>query len=433
MVITPGTTNDPAGRAGARIRRRPKDRKAQITRAAAETFSAQGYHATSMEAIANKVGISAPALYRHYPSKYEMFAVVVGVLGQQLVDSTAFIDEVTDAEIAQDPQAVLDQLIDRIIASSIVNREGGGLFRWQARYLQPDDHAKLMMQLRTVSSRMRRPLNVLRPGLNALEQWTLTVALVSVAGSIVGHRLQLPDDEIRPLLITAARSVAATQLPQADEIGVNRPSVWRIFTPDAGPYEALLHSAVAIFGKKGYAETGVSEIAEAVGVPASGVYRYFSSKSDILATGLQRALDRMAGEMSAVAGVFAEPDEALRRLIEAYVATVFANPDLAAVYDTERVNLAASERELLRDSERAFIDTWVRPLLVVRPELDVVHAKFLVHALAALVDDLSRVARGGEIPGRGFFAGGPGYAQACLRKLMESIAFGVPAFDPHAE
>lgn len=75
------------------------------------------------------------------------------------------------------------------------------------------------------------------------------------------------------------------------------------------------------------------------------------------------------------------------------MATVFANPELAAVYDTERVNLASAERELLRDSERAFMDTWAKPLIMVRPGLDSDHARFLVHVLAVLVDDLGRVAR----------------------------------------
>ncbi|HTM85849.1 MAG TPA: helix-turn-helix domain-containing protein, partial [Mycobacterium sp.] len=109
VVISLGATNDPAGLSGALIKRRPKDRKAQIARAAAETFSAMGYHAASMEAIAAKVGISAPALYRHYPNKYQMFAAVVGMLGQQLVDCTAFLDEVSDRELAEDPAGVLDR------------------------------------------------------------------------------------------------------------------------------------------------------------------------------------------------------------------------------------------------------------------------------------------------------------------------------------
>ena len=73
-------------------RRRPKDRKAQVERAAAEAFSAAGYHAVRMEAIAARVGISAPALYRHYPSKYDLFRAAVLNLGQQLVDCTEFVD-----------------------------------------------------------------------------------------------------------------------------------------------------------------------------------------------------------------------------------------------------------------------------------------------------------------------------------------------------
>ena len=55
-----------ARNASAEIRRRPKDRKAQIARAAAEAFSEQGYHGVSMEAIAARVGVSAAALYRPY-------------------------------------------------------------------------------------------------------------------------------------------------------------------------------------------------------------------------------------------------------------------------------------------------------------------------------------------------------------------------------
>ncbi|WP_084014133.1 TetR/AcrR family transcriptional regulator [Mycolicibacter kumamotonensis] len=425
MVITLGATNDPAERVGGQIRRRPKDRKAQITRAAAEAFSAQGYHATSMEAIASRVGISAPALYRHYPSKYHMFAVVVGALGQQLVDCTAFLLDVSDAELEQDPAAVLDRIVVALLETALLNREIGGLYRWQGRYLKSDDQAKLMAQMATVNRRIQRPIGALRPELNAVERWTLAASLLSVAGSILGHRLQLPDDEIRPMLIEAARALVATRLPRPGDVGVNRLTVWRLFTPDAGPYEALLHAAILLFGKKGYAETSVTEIADAVGVPASGVYRYFSSKADILTTGLQRAMDRIAGEMSAIASVFADPREALARLVEAYVATVFANPELAAVYDTERVNLASAERELLRDSERAFMDTWAKPLIMVRPGLDSDHARFLVHMLAVLVDDLGRVARERKAKyGEESDPGGPGYAQACLRKLMESIVFG---------
>ncbi len=55
--------------AGDGVRRRPKDRKAQIARASAEAFSALGYHNVSMDAIAGRVGVSAAALYLYFRDK----------------------------------------------------------------------------------------------------------------------------------------------------------------------------------------------------------------------------------------------------------------------------------------------------------------------------------------------------------------------------
>ena len=55
----------PAGRA-----RRPKDRRVRIAMAAAELFCAHGYHGVGIDDIAAAVGISGPAVYRHFPTKY---------------------------------------------------------------------------------------------------------------------------------------------------------------------------------------------------------------------------------------------------------------------------------------------------------------------------------------------------------------------------
>lgn len=55
------------------VRKRPRDRRAQIAAASAEAFGALGYHGVSMEDIASRLDISSTALYRHYPSKYALF------------------------------------------------------------------------------------------------------------------------------------------------------------------------------------------------------------------------------------------------------------------------------------------------------------------------------------------------------------------------
>ncbi|MEO8816182.1 MAG: helix-turn-helix domain-containing protein [Mycobacterium sp.] len=412
--------SDARGKPVAQIRRRPKDRKAQITRAAAQIFGSQGYHAASMEAIAARVGISAPALYRHFPSKYELFVAVVFGLGQHLVDATDFIDNVTDAELAADPAAILARLIDKLTDAALANREVGGLYRWQGRHLQPADHTELMDRMGVINRRVQRPLVMIRPTLTAPQRWTLSAGLFSVVGSIIGHRPELPEEEVRAVLADAASALLATELPTQGDPGTRSPSVWRIFTPDGGPYEALLHGAITLFGQQGYAATSVTQIAEAVGVPASGVYRYFSSKCDLLTTGLRRAVDRVAGELSAIGGVFTDPHQVLTRRVEAYVATAFANPQLWVVYNTERVNLAPDDLEQLRDIVRTAVESWVEPLTSLRPELPAARARFLVYAATALVIDVSRMARDGLLGG-----GGSDYGQLWMRQLMESVLFGV--------
>lgn len=396
------------------VRRRPKDRKAQIARAAAEAFSAQGYHAVGMEAIAAKVGISAPALYRHYASKYDLFRGAVLALGQQLVDCTDFADaESADA----DPAATLDRLVDALIDVTLPNRESGGLYRWQARYLHGEDQAALMDQLRLVNRRIQKPLIALRPALTSSQRWMLSSGLLSVIGSMVDHRLQLPADDTRALLAEAASALLAAELPRPQD-PLRRPAAWRIFASDTGVYEALLHASMVLFNAKGYPETSMADIASAVGIPVSGIYRYFPGKCDILSTGLRRAADRVSGHLSAILTGVAEPRQMLSLLIEAYVATSFANPELAAIYYTERVSLTRADQQLLRSVQRSTIDSWMRLLTAARPTLSSTQARFLVHAAMALVVDLGRLVHYEDS------ADNSAYPQACVRKLMELTVFG---------
>jgi len=396
------------------VRRRPKDRKAQIARASAEAFSEQGYHAVSMETIAAKVGVSAAALYRHYAGKYDLFRGAVLALSQQLVDCTDLAPD--SEEDSADPAGTLGRLLDALIDATLDNRDSGGLYRWQARYLRAEDQATLTGQLKQVNRRIQKPLMVIRPSLISSQRWMLSAGVLSVIGSIVDHRVRLPADDIRALLGGAAWAILAAELPQPGDV-FPRPASWRIFAEDAGVYEALLHASMVLFKDRGYSETSMAHIASAAGMPVSGIYRYFSGKCEILATGLRRAADRVSGQLSPVLGALTEPRQALTLLIDAYVATSFANPELAAVYYTERVNLTPADQMLLHNVQLSTIDSWVRLLTAARPSLTPTQARFLVHAAMALVVDLGRMGGDGERSA---------YTQACVRKLMELTLFGFP-------
>ena len=96
MTVAEGAASAP--------RTRPRDRKRQIEEAAATAFAQSGYHAVGMQDIAAMVGISAPALYRHFPNKYALFVRTAFALVEQLIEATDAADaaEETDAPDAAD-------------------------------------------------------------------------------------------------------------------------------------------------------------------------------------------------------------------------------------------------------------------------------------------------------------------------------------------
>lgn len=66
--------------------------KRKILEKALELFSTQGYDAVSVEEIARAVGIKAPSLYNHFPSKQAIFAAIVESTAAQYEADTGKID-----------------------------------------------------------------------------------------------------------------------------------------------------------------------------------------------------------------------------------------------------------------------------------------------------------------------------------------------------
>ncbi|MFM8446150.1 MAG: TetR/AcrR family transcriptional regulator [Actinomycetota bacterium] len=66
--------------------RLPRDeRRAQLLVAALEIFTASGYHAASMDEIAERASVSKPVLYQHFPSKLDLYLAVLDLHIDSLV------------------------------------------------------------------------------------------------------------------------------------------------------------------------------------------------------------------------------------------------------------------------------------------------------------------------------------------------------------
>lgn len=367
-------------------RRRPKDRKQQIARASAEAFSELGYHAVSMEDIATRVGVTAASLYRHYSGKYDLFRAAVLGLSDQLSSATAFADE--DDESA--PEERWEQIVAALIDTTVRTRASGGLYRWEARYLQAADQAMLNDEIKQVNRRLQRPLAALRPDLDSRGRWTVTASVLSAIASITDHRAKLPVNDMRRLLADMARQLRDVDLPpMSPDDGPGERS--RSLGAAAGEYELILATSLRLFNEYGYRETGMDDIASAVALPASSIYRFFSGKAAILTAIYRRAAGRVSGDTSTILASAPDPRTAVEQLIEAYVWRSFAEPELAYVYFAERINVPADDRAALHNIQRATVEAWARQVADARPAVPLDEARFAVHAGFGLVVDIGRL------------------------------------------
>lgn len=71
---------------------RLEDTKQKILDKALELFSAHGYDSVSVGEIAKAVGIKAPSLYNHFPSKQAIFDAIVESTAAQYEADTGKID-----------------------------------------------------------------------------------------------------------------------------------------------------------------------------------------------------------------------------------------------------------------------------------------------------------------------------------------------------
>src|SRR5436190_3487305 len=66
--------------------RLPADqRRLQLLEVAQDRFAEQGFHATSMDEIAEAAGVTKPVLYQHFPSKRALYVELLEATGRQLL------------------------------------------------------------------------------------------------------------------------------------------------------------------------------------------------------------------------------------------------------------------------------------------------------------------------------------------------------------
>jgi DNA-binding response OmpR family regulator len=105
-----------------------------------------------------------------------------------------------------------------------------------------------------------------------------------------------------------------------------RPAAARQATPPKERRSEVLDAAARIFAAKGFVETTIKDIADAVGVLKGSLYYYFSSKDELLYDVVARADDRAWAGIERAMALDAPAIERLRACVDAQLAATLEDP-----------------------------------------------------------------------------------------------------------
>ncbi len=152
-----------------------KTAKEKIMFVALELFAKKGYHRTSTVNISKKANISSGLLFYHFGSKEGLLKSIVEMLLSRL-------DDIFDLENYNDPNKMLEIIIDRFFDSLQKNRSYWDLY--MALLYQPDTKKHILEQVISHSKKFRHEIYKLMhkmgnqdPGANSFEFEILRVGI----------------------------------------------------------------------------------------------------------------------------------------------------------------------------------------------------------------------------------------------------------------
>ncbi|ALC23073.1 AcrR family transcriptional regulator [Streptomyces pristinaespiralis] len=182
--------------------------------------------------------------------------------------------------------------------------------------------------------------------------------------------------------------------------------------------EQILKEAARLFAERGFHGVGVDEIGAAVGISGPGLYRHFAGKDAMLAELLVGISERLLdGGRLRVEEAGTGPESVLASLIDGHIDFALDDRPLITLHDRELDRLRDSDRKLVRQLQRQYVELWVTVVRELHPEVAESEARAAVHAVFGLLN---------STPHLGANGGGP-LGRAATEDLLRRLAHGALA------
>ncbi|MEE6137578.1 TetR/AcrR family transcriptional regulator [Mycobacterium sp. 050128] len=309
MARTPDKLRRPgyAPAANAGVGRRGLHTRDRILECAAKVFLANGFHATSLDAIAKAARASRATVYQYFAGKEEIFGELSAVAGRDVVahgenlgglgPTVSGVEAlhrwlVEWADIYDTHAAVFAEFpgIGTATGLAVIDASAAAdqfhqtvtdrLRRTRLRDLEADDAAAALGRIPHMVHLYRYRTMFPLPA-PATVTWSLTVALQLMLFP------ETPADVLHAVAPQVTNVSGRTPEPALDSAAATPAALEASGSPIA---QDVLSVSSALFAERGYYAVGMEEIAAAADVSRATLYRYFSTKDKILAELTRRAV-----------------------------------------------------------------------------------------------------------------------------------------------
>ena len=348
------------------VRRRPKDRKEQILTAARELIVEFGFRNVSMAQLAERVGITAGALYRHFANKSVLLVAVI----DRSLDEVAPVFDRTP-------------VWTRCCTGTLGARSHAGTSARSgcANHATCPTRNVARFYVACGVSTPATPTRFCASGRNSTRRGRRGLAwgVMAVFASASFHTTKIDDAELAAVLASSALALC-----MVDPIVESEPERHGPALQPVSMRERLLAHAIILFEQRGYEATGLDDIAAAAGVTGPNLYGYFDSKADILATASARGTTALWLLVHTALRDNDDPAAALHQLVNGYVDLTLTRTVPTSMLLTE----PSLSEESARARQREIVAEWVALLRAARAD-DETSARVRVHTALGVIHIMS--------------------------------------------
>lgn len=150
--------------------------------------------------------------------------------------------------------------------------------------------------------------------------------------------------------------------------------------------EQILETAAGLFAEHGYHGVSIADLGAACGFSGPALYKHFRGKQAILSEMLVSISEELLREGRHRVRGAEDNHSALVSLISWHVDFALAHKALIVVQDRDWSALPLEAREKVRDTQRKYVEVWVKVLRALQPDLSAAPARASVHAAFGLIN-----------------------------------------------